>query len=161
MPFIGLASAPNDRFFAQSIVQFDVDGRGRTLKLSPNALNGGSLASIGRLNDAAFLYFDSNVGFWLLSDPEVSTRMMTGVAPVFELHSAIPISDADRVGFAPLGSLGTTRDYSILTATFGCVFELWHTTLLQIGYSTPLEGGLSEDFDGEVRVMLSRRFGAR
>lgn len=161
MPFIGLASAPNDRFFSQSIVQLDFDGLGRSVKLAPNALNGGSLTSIGRLNDAAFIYFDSNVGYWLLSDPEVSTRTVTGVAPVFELHSAIPISGADRVGFAPLGSLGTTRDYSILTATFGCVFELWHTTLLQIGYSSPLEGGSNEDFDGEFRAMVSRRFGSR
>jgi hypothetical protein len=161
MPFLGMASAPNDRFFTQSIVQLDFDGRGRSVKLAPNALNGGSLTSIGRLNDAAFLYFDSNVGYWLLSDPEVSTRMVTGVAPVFELHSAIPISGADRVGFAPLGSLGTTRDYSILTATFGCVFELWHTTLLQVGYSSPIEGGSNEDFDGEFRAMVSRRFGSR
>jgi len=161
MPFVGLASAPNDRFFAQSIVQLDFDGRGRDVKLAVNALNGGGLTSIGRLNDAAFLYIDSNFGYWLLSEPEVSTRMVTGVAPVFELHSAIPISDADRVGFAPLGSLGTTREYNILTATFGCAFELWHTTLLNVGYSTPIEGGLNEDFDGELRVMLSRRFGGR
>jgi hypothetical protein len=145
----------------QSIVQLDFDARGRQLQLAPNALNGGGLVSIGRLNDASYLYIDSSIGYWLLTDPEVSTRMVTGVAPVFELHSAIPISDADRIGFAPLGSLGTTRDYSILTATYGCVFELWHTTLLQVGYSTPLEGDLNEDFDGELRAMVSRRFGSR
>ena len=161
MPFLGLASAPNDRFFMQSIVQLDFDGRGRSVKLAPNALNGGGLSTIGRLNDQAFLYIDSNFGYWLLSDPEVSTRMVTGVAPVLEMHSVIPLTDADRVGFAPLGSLGTTRDYSILTSTFGCVFELWHTTLLQVGYSMPLQGGRNEDFDGEFRAMVSRRFGSR
>lgn len=161
MPFIGMASAPNDRFFVQSIVQLDFDGRGRDVKLAPNALNGGSLTSIGRLNDAAFLYIDSNIGYWLLSDPEVSTRMVTGVAPILELHSAIPISDADQVNFAPLGRLGTSRDYNVVTVTYGCVFELWHTTLLNVGYSTPIDGGLNEDFDGELRVMLSRRFGSR
>ncbi|MHC4880031.1 MAG: hypothetical protein ACYTGL_26565 [Planctomycetota bacterium] len=161
MPFVGLATAPNDRLYMQTIVQVDVDTRGRDVLFNANALNGGSLSSIGRLNDATLLYVDFHVGYWLISDTESSMRTITGVAPVFELHTATSLSESDRVDFTPIGTLGSRRDYNLVTATYGCVFEFWHNTLLQVGYSTPLEGGLDEDFDGELRAMVSRRFGSR
>lgn len=162
MPFIGGAVAPTERSFIQGFVQLDFDASGKPVLANANALNGGSLADIGRLNDSAFIYADLNAGYWLMQEPLSSDRTLTGVAPMWELHYNASISDSDQLTFLPLGTLGQSgQDVEFLTTTIGCVFEFHHSANLTVGYSVPLAGGSDEEYDGHFRAMYTQRFGSR
>ena len=161
MPFLASVFAPNDQFFIQSFLQVDADANGKPVLANGNALNGGSLAKVGQLNSAAFVYADISMGWWMTKEPPESLRTVTGFAPIFELHYLRNINDTDSVSFLPLGSIGSGQDIEVLTGTFAGVFELGHTSQLTVGYSVPLAGGSDEPFDGELRVMFTRRFGQR
>jgi hypothetical protein len=162
MPFLGAAITPCSRSFLQGFVQLDVDSSGRPVLTNVNALNGGSLSKSGTLNDATFLYVDVNAGYWLKQEPTDSTDMVTGIAPMVELHYNTTVSDSDQVNFLPLGSIGQRgRDVDFLNATVGCVFELRHSANITVGYSVPLAGGNDEEYDGHLRVMFAQRFGSR
>lgn len=161
MPFLASVFAPNEQFFLQSFLQVDADANGKPVLVNGNALNGGSLANVGRLNSAAFVYADINTGYWVTKEPVESLRTLTGFAPMFELHYLRNINDTDSVSFLPVGAIGSGQDVETLTATIAGVFEFHHTSQLTVGYSVPLAGGSDEPFDGELRVMWTQRFGGR
>jgi len=159
MPFIGTVYAPDDRFFMQTFLQVDADANGKPVLANPNVLNGGLASQVGRLNSAAFVYADISMGYWMAKEPTSSLRTLTGFAPLLELHYMRNINDTDSVSFLPLGSIGSGQDIETLSATMAGVFEFNHNSQMTVGYSVPLAGGSDEPFDGELRVMFSRRFG--
>lgn len=160
MPFLGGIYAPNDRFFAQGFVQVDFDANGKRVLVNANALNAPGMTEAGTLNSATYIYADASFGYWIIDRPVDSSGILTGVAPMFELHYTRNISDTDEVAFLPLGSLGRRgAEIEQLNATAGCVFELNHHSNLSVGFTTPLLSGNDRGFDGSLQVLFSRRFG--
>lgn len=155
MPFIGLLFTPNDRFFAQAFLQYDVDTNG-----CPVAINteGTGLLSSGRVNDATFQFLDIGIGYWSLPAGS-GGDCLTGVAWTGELHwnQSLGATDTITNGAWTIGDF--SRNISNWDLTLGCHLELRDLTTLTLAYVTPLGGGSDRQFDGEFRLMLNRRFG--
>ena len=156
MPFIGTLWTPNDRLFMQSFTQLDFDTNGNPVSVTD--FNGG-LTPIGRANDVTYLYQSISAGYWTYRDPN-SDGIVTGIAPMAELHYIRSLSNTDVVagnGF----QIGNFQDnFSLLNATLGVNVLLKDSASLTLGYSTPLGGGADQQFDGEFRAMLNWYFGA-
>lgn len=161
MPLIAGMWLPDDRWFVQGFTQLDFDTSGKPVLLNQNPfVPGTSLQPIGRFNDATFLYADVSVGYWLMRDPPESVRTVTGFAPQLELHYNRSLTDSDLVRSGDAVQVGTgAKNIEVLNLTVGGAFELWHQTLLSVGFCTPLTGGNDDEFNGELRVLLSHRFG--
>ena len=155
MPFIGTLWTPNDRLFMQSFTQFDFDTNGNPVSVTD--FNGG-LTPIGRANDVTYLFQSISAGYWTYRDPN-SDSIVTGIAPMAELHYNRSLSNTDVVsgnGF----QIGNFQDnFSLLNATVGVNMLLKDSASLTLGYSTPLGGGADRQFDGEFRAMLNWYFG--
>jgi len=161
MPLIAGMWLPDDRWFVQGFTQLDFDTTGKPVLLNQNPfVPGSTLQSIGRFNDATFLYADVSVGYWLMRDPPESIRTITGFAPQLELHYNRSLTRSDIVTSTDVAQVGSgARNIEVLNLTVGGAIELWHQTLLSVGFCTPLTGGNDDEFNGELRVLISHRFG--
>ncbi len=160
-PFFGLLWTPNDRFFAQAFLQYDVDANGNPVFIN----TGDGLVESGRLNDVAFQYLDVGIGRWMYRSRDPWARLQ-GVAWTAELHWNRSLQDPDLVlseGFEPDGTLRSIAVGSVLNnvdqvnGVLGLHAELG-TTLITLGCAAPM-GGSDQEFDFEVRLMINRHFG--
>lgn len=162
LPFVGLVYTPNDRFFAQSIFQVDVDVNGNPVSATSfaNGAPTGSLTTIGRPHDRTYMYLSFNAGYWLFLDPQ-SDRFITGLAPTFEYHLNQSLDRGDSVygnvdgtvwSFAAPGTLNVNN------AVIGLTALIRNDATLTVGYCTPLQSS-DRQFDGEFRLMFNWLFG--
>ena len=154
-PFVGGVWAPTQRFFTQFFMQWDVDANGNQTLVNPV---GRGLVNAGRLQDPTFQYVDVAMGYWLRQDRHF-TRRLTGVAAVAELHWNRSLQSTDVVTSNDFVIGTEENDLEVYNLTLGCFFEFKNNTTVLLGYSTPLGGGNDQQFDGELRLLLNRRFG--
>lgn len=155
LPFFGGVYAPNRRFFAQGILQLDIDANGDPV-LAQNS--DGELEEIGVLQQQNFVYLDVSTGYWLYDNAR--SRNVTGVAGILELHYNHSLNAGDIVsgnGFA----VGQDIDFQQLNAVVGGTIEMWGDDYLNLGFAFPIGSGSDQTFDGELRVNYSHRFGPR
>jgi hypothetical protein len=158
-PFVGLLWTPNDRWFAQGFLQYDVGANGNPVLINENQLSAAPrLTNIGTLVDTPFQYVDIGLGYWAYRGHE-RFRRLTGWAFTGELHWNHSLQAADTVtaGDWRIGDFASTIES--LNLTLGTHLEFFDRTTVTVGYSVPLGGGLDREFNGELRVMLNRRFG--
>ncbi|MDA1014611.1 MAG: hypothetical protein O3A00_09190 [Planctomycetota bacterium] len=154
MPFLGALYTPNDRFFAQAVLQFDFDANGNSVQADPN-LTG--LVDVGTLNDQSFLFLDVAMGYWVHRS---NTGMVRGIAPTLELHYNRSIQDPDLIRTGGAGSPltmnigGASQDIEMINMVLGTTFDLDDGSSLTLGYSVPLTG-TDREFDGELRIMFN------
>ena len=155
-PFIGWLWTPNERFFAQGFLQWDVGANDNPVWI--NQQQGGELAPVGNLHDATFQYLDFGIGSWLYRG-DSQYRRMTGLAWTAELHwnKTLQPTDVVEAGDFRVGDFCDNIDAFNLTV--GVHVELFDKTTITAGYTCPLNGGADRDFNGEFRLMLNRRFG--
>jgi hypothetical protein len=118
-PFLAGLYAPNDRFFAQSFLQFDLplnDSRADFTETIPRFVNPSipfvKLSDDPRANvinppytesrkvrEQILMHMDLGAGYWLLRDP--SRRWLTGFAPTAEIHYSTTLNNAGLGIFSP------------------------------------------------------------
>ena len=153
LPYVGALWTPDDRWFAQAFLQFDVAANG-------NQISQQGFGEIGSLRDQTLLYLDLSVGCWLYRDP--SAAWVTGVAPVVEFHYTTTLQDAQFVqGQLPdafeFGNVANRLD--IHNLTLGAQFLLGKQSTLHVAGVIPLDSlGYDRQFDGELLVQLDRFF---
>ncbi len=155
MPFFGCLWTPNDRLFAISYFQVDVDVNGDPI----TAGNGFAppATAMGNFRDPTMLYLDLSLGYWIRRS-DCAEELVTGFAPVMELHmnqtlDAPSSLNSESTGFSVNG---VSTPFSNLNLTVGAEVELRKNTTLTAGYCTPLTS--AREFDGQFRFFVSRRF---
>jgi hypothetical protein len=153
-PFLGLVWTPNDRFFAQGFLQYDVDTSGCPVYVN----QGNGLTPVGRINDATYQYLDVGLGSWFYRTRD-RHALLKALAWTAELHWNYALDDTDyvRAGDFQVGDRQTSVE--VFNAVVGVHAELARNTTVTLGYATPIGGGRDQEFDGEVRLMVNRRFG--
>lgn len=157
-PFLGFLWTPNDRWFAQGFLQYDLAANGNPVLINQSA-TGASLTNVGSLVDTPFQFLDIGVGYWAYRGHERSRRL-TGWAFTTELHwnRSLNETDAVQAGNWRIGDFASTIE--TFNLTLGTHLELYDMTTITFGYSVPLGGGLDREFNGELRLMVNRRFGS-
>ena len=149
MPYVGGLYSPNDRFFAQTFLQFDFDASG-----NPVSVNG---VRTGTLQDPTFVYFDTAVGYWM---HRRRCGRVRGVAPTFELHYSSSLQPGDLVLNPNMTGIGSTaRNIDVLNATIGVTVLLQNNATVTAAFATPLGNSADRQFDGEFRLLLNWFFG--
>jgi hypothetical protein len=152
-PFLGWLWTPNECFFAQAFLQYDVDTRGNPVLVD----TGNGLMSRGRLNDSTFQYADVGIGRWIHRN-DACVRGIQGVALTAELHWNLALQDADYIQSGNFLIGQPLTNVEVFTAVLGAHLQ-FEKSILTVGYGTPLGGGTDQEFDGEFRVMFNRTFG--
>ena len=148
-PFLGILWTPNDRFFAQGFLQWDIAANGNPV------LAGGTY--VEDLHDTPFQYVDIGVGYWTYRGHGRHPRL-SGVALTAELHWNRSLMETDIVSAGNFQVGQYSSNIEVFNLTLGAHIEL-HKTVVTVGYAVPLGGGMDRQFDGELRVMVNRNFG--
>jgi hypothetical protein len=164
MPFLGGVYTPDDRFFAQGMLQVDCATNGNDVLIERGEL--GPLTKVGRLNDATFLYVSVGTGYWLRREPD---SWLSGLAPIVELHynrslqktDSVAVPDDQQVWDVQAGSrIGARQNIEVINFVAGVNVFIEDNKTLTVGYSTPIEGSdASRAFEHELRVMFNWYFG--
>lgn len=146
-PFAGMLWTPNDRLFAQFLMQFDFDTTGNRVRF--DGLSGAS----GVVQDQALLFMDASFGYWLYRSP-FSGGHITGIAPMLELHHTTTLEDSDSFSVTGVTGQNTFSNEAnrldVLNITGGVRIELHGNAYLTIAAVAPLREGLEHLFDTEV-----------
>jgi hypothetical protein len=158
-PFLGLWYNPDDQFFAQFAAQLDFDAHGNPV----NFVAAGGPQD-GVIQDQTLLFLDASFGYWLFHYPN-SGGIITGVAPMIELHYNTTLEDSDIVDSTdvdPAGSFvtGTITNFrgrlDVMNLTGALRLELAGTSYLTFFGVAPLRSGDDQLFDVEFGVQFSR-----
>jgi hypothetical protein len=149
-PFLGLWWTPNDCLFGQFAVQADFDVRG-----NPVDVYAFGAGPDGTIQDQALMFFDASFGYWLFHDP-YSDAVVTGVAPMIELHHNTTVEDPDilRMGADTITNPNTRMDVMNLTGALR--LELAGTSYLTLFGVVPLRTDEEKLFDTEFGVQFTR-----
>ena len=82
-PFLGWLWTPNEQFFAQGFLQWDVGANGNPVLIDDQ--QGRGLTFVSDINDTTFQYLDIGIGSWFYRSNDLNRRL-TGVAWTTELH---------------------------------------------------------------------------
>ena len=152
-PLLGVAWAPNDRFYAQAGVQFDLDPTGNAVVvLNPQ----GGFTRAGVLNDQGYAYVSGAAGYWLYQN---GAGNLSGLALQGELHYNRSFGPQDSVqqGGVVVTDLGSHID--VLDATVGTVVQFRDRANLGLGISFPLSG--NRLYDWNLMAQFTYNFGPR
>ena len=156
-PFLGMLVLPGERWFSISYLQFDFDTNG-----DPVEVVFGPQSFHGRLRDPTLMYADVSIGYWLYRDElrrDGGRMLLTGVAPIVELHYTTTLEDAQ--GFQAFGSgvAPLAERIDVLNLTAGLQFQLGACSWLSVAGVAPLRTEPADKlFDAEVIVQFNRRF---
>lgn len=175
LPFIAGLYMPTEKFFIQGILQLDIDPTGNPMRFTEfdDGVPTGNLIPVGRPNDADYVFFDINIGYWAYQAPACcdpcgapvgGCGFIRGVAPMLELHYNGTFNEADTVitqqgtSTIRIGD-GARSDIDLWNVVLGATIECRHNANLTVGYAAPINGDEDEQFDGEVRVVFNWFFG--
>jgi hypothetical protein len=153
-PFVGFLWTPNDRFFAQGFFQWDVEANPNPVYINRS---GRGLEFVDYIHDTTLQFIDLGIGSWLYRGHE-RFRNLTGLAWTIEVHGNQSLKDADVVA-VDNWRIGDFGNFNIWNLVVGSHLEFRDNTTLTVAYTTPL-GGRDRQFNGELRLMLNRYFGA-
>ncbi|MCA8997779.1 MAG: hypothetical protein KDA80_12360 [Planctomycetaceae bacterium] len=169
LPFVG-GVWNRDRWFFQGVMQFDFETVGNKLRVNSNPFGmnmDGSpteAALIGRLQSQNYIFLDASVAYQIYRAKCQCGWGIASIAPLAELHYNRSLNSADGVtvldngiNVATFGNAGS--DFETLNAVVGTSIQMKSGGSWLIGYGTPIAGGSDREFDGELRVFYSYRFG--
>jgi hypothetical protein len=207
-PFLAAVIAPSDCFFVQGFAEVEIPLNnstityteaiplsanapfGNTIPIFPNfqsAFTSGALPVPFQVTDTIreqkLLHVDIGTGYWLMRNS--AAKLITGFAPVAELHYTTTLQDADIATLprdatarrlpvlppaAPLGTVaivpspgptvGNLRGrLDIVNLTLGGVMEFGNRATCAAGFVIPLSGGDNKTFDWEFQLQFNYIFG--
>jgi hypothetical protein len=156
-PFLGFLWTPSDRWFTQGFLQYDVASNGNPVYIN-QTMAGTDLAEAGNLVDTPFQYLDVGVGYWAYRGNDRFQRL-SGWAITSELHWNRSLRESATIesGNWRIGQSASVVETFDLTV--GTHLEFYDLTTVTFGYCVPLGGGMDRQFNGELRLMVNRRFG--
>lgn len=149
-PFVGAWWTPNDRFFAQFAAQLDFDTHGNTVDF----VRVGS-GPEGILQDQTLLFLDASFGYWLFHDP-YSDGVVTGLAPMIELHHNTTLTDSDILVVGSDTITNPNNRLDVMNLTGAIRLELAGTSYLTAFGVVPLRAGEEKLFDAEFGIQYTR-----
>jgi hypothetical protein len=159
-PFLGLLWTPNEAFFTQLAAQASFDARGNTVNFVqvPGPRE-------GVIQDQTLVFLDASFGYWLFRDPS-SSAIVTGMAPMIELHYNTTIQDPDLVdagqtGLAPLDFDQVTNfrgRLDVLNLTGALRMEIAGQSYLTVFGVLPLRTDDDKLFDSEFGIQYARLY---
>ncbi|HLN33626.1 MAG TPA: hypothetical protein VK395_38220 [Gemmataceae bacterium] len=179
-PYVGFLSTPNDRFFTQGFLEFDVPVNKSTVSYSQQALlntEPGNLtltptATSESIRDQTLMQVDLGVGYWLVRNP--GSSWLTAVAPTIELHYTTTLDNADIITLPgtqltptlaipePNPTAGNLRNRTdLLDLTVGTTFVIGDRATLATGFAFPLKTGDNRTYDWEFLFQLNYYFGVQ
>jgi len=150
-PFLAMAFVPDEHFFMQSFIEYDLPAGRNEAELN---LNGNGLQQVGRIRDASHLLWDVSAGYWSDTDDESMIRRW---APVMEFHFDKGFSDGSQVRGNNYRLFDISQDRDVANILAGVTFDLHEGKYLSFGYGTGV-GGNSSSSDGEFRATLNWPF---
>ncbi len=174
LPFVAAVYAPDDRFYAQGVMQLDFAANGNRVnaaaiypdihyengQITSYSTTTTGLGSTGSLNDTNYMYLSANSGYWIYKVRNRFEKGITGVAPTVELHynQSLQRSDVVAGGYGNVSS--PIENVSNVNGVIGVNTVIGHDKYLSAAYVAPLTSGTDRFFDGELRVMFNYYFGA-
>lgn len=167
MPFIGGLYTPNERCFAQWFLQGDFDASGNPVRTN-NFIAG--FADAGTFHDAAYLYFDMSLGFWVYRNPPEIRRTfsdgvqhfhiqskgplhLTGVAPMVEFHYNRTLGGTDSLS-TPWLQVGREQgSLEFWNFVLGGTLEFGPSLSVTAAYVEPM--GPDQQFDRAAQVFIN------
>lgn len=155
-PYLGIMTAPNDRWFTMSFLQFDFAASG-------NPIDGvDPVVPASVYTEQSLMMVDFMLGRWLYQDP--SAMRLQGVAAIFEVHYATTLQDGDRIrstlpviGVPTIGNLANRVDTFNLTG--GVHVQIGPLANLRVGCVLPVQDTIpNRQFDSEINVSFNRFF---
>lgn len=153
-PFIAAAFIPSERAFAQAILQLDFDTNGNSVALNST---GAGLTHSGTLQNAAMLYIDVSMGYWLVRDESPSGYWPSALAGILEVHHNQSLNDDDSVSGGSLTVGPLTGKIAATNIVVGTIAELTQNLNLSIGYVVPVSQDSENQFDGALRATVDWR----
>lgn len=153
-PFIAGLWTPNQRLFAQSWMYGNFDTRGNPVQMDVS----GTLTTVGRLNDAAGLGVDTQLGYWLISPCE-STGWLRGFAPFGELHYITSLQNTDAVQSGSIMLVDSAGRVDELYATLGAVTQIRTNCNASVGLTLPMLRNDNRFSDWNLGLRLNYFFG--
>lgn len=151
IPFLAYQAAPTEDFFFNGFLQFDTPTNSNTVRVRDSATT--SVEDVA-VRTQTLMFIDTAFGYWLFRDPDAD--FLTGLASVLELHYTTALNDADFVrdskNIVTFGA-GNSR-FDVLNLTVGLQADLANSTLVRVGYVTPLRGDDHRFFDHEITVAV-------
>jgi hypothetical protein len=155
MPFLGWLRRYRNGFFAHGFTQLDVDANGNPVRVNRV---GEGLVAAGNLQDATFLYSDFGVGYyWRRRGRQGILPIVTGYAPTLELHHNFTLESTEALRFDDFQIGQRKENIQILNFIVGNTIQFADRSSLTVGYATPIGNGSDQPFDGELRLIWSRR----
>ena len=152
LPYLGVMSTPQERWFWQGFLQLDVGTNGNPVQ---GDVTGQSLSQIGVLQDATLLFADVGVGYSLYQKP--GGGGLTSVSPTAELHYSTTLQDTDIADGNGFLVRSPTRRFDVLNLTLGTSL-LWNDRLwIRPAMAIPLRDDDDEHFDYEAMVQMDWR----
>jgi hypothetical protein len=151
LPYLGGVYAPNERFFAQGLLQIDTVTSGNPTYL--NNLQSG-LQRVGTLNDPTWLFASLNLGYWTYRT--APSERLSGIAPLFEIHYNKTLQDTDVVSAGVFNVGNSFSNLEMVNLVAGVNLEFFGRSNLSVAYVVPVTGGPDRFFDGELRVLCNR-----
>lgn len=156
-PFAGVWWLPSDQSFCQLAVQADFDARGNPVIVDQTRA--------GTIQDQTLLFLDASYGYWLMHDP-YGDGIVTGIAPMIELHYTGTLQDSDLIDFGQIVGGGSTdtnnitnpnNRQNVLNLTGALRLELAGTSFLTFAGVVPLR---TDDklFDAEFSAQYVRYY---
>ena len=153
-PFLGALYTPNNRFFAQGFLQYDIAASGNSVAINST---GAGLRNAGTLTDPNNIFFDVGLGYWAYRSD--AKRGLTGIIPTVEVHQTNSVQDGDLVSAGPFQVGNFSGSTSITSFVAGTTFEFGRRSQLTAGYATPLGGGVDRQYDGAFQFNFNRLLG--
>ena len=150
-PFLGVRYTPGTRLWFDFFSQLDLatNGNSSTLIL-PGLVSGDPPRTEERvLTDQNLLFLDASLGYWLYQDP-CGCGIISGLAPIVELHYSTTIQNADGIQFRS----GSNEDeltnpfnrMDVLNLTGGLRVKFGRRSFLTVAAAVPLRTD-KEDLD--------------
>ncbi len=146
LPFVAVMSQPNDRWFWQGFLQFDVDTNGNPVR---GDLSGQNLSQFGVLQDTTLMFVDFGFGYQLYQNPYGT---IAGIAPMAEVHYATTIQDADFADGNGFMIRDFTNRFDVVNLTLGLNIFGRNGGSIRPGFVIPLRSGDDDQFDYEAQI---------
>lgn len=169
IPFFGVTYAPNDRFFAQGLLQINTPLNGTRGVLGVHGAIGGADLNIADDKELAWqtlLRVNAQFGYWLYRNP---SARINAVAGILEVNYTGTLTAADSAKFRLLDAvpplsdnldltIGNEKGSTHLVNIGPSMAFLAGRTEIAPGFILPLNGGDEKPFDWEFDLRINRRF---
>lgn len=160
-PFLAVLATPDERVTFNAFAQLDFATEGNRVTFRDSS---GAAGSLGDLTPQTLLHLDASLAYWVYRSE--CSSVLTGVAPMVEIHYVTALEDSDRVAgtlvfpqnAANVQLRNRAGRFDAVHLTAGVHLEIARDAALRVAGVFPLRGRENRFFDSEVLAQLTLRF---